>query len=260
VVHGSAAEAYERLIGRWSRAAAPAFLDFVGLAAVDRVLDLGCGTGALTRALVDRYPAATIIGLDLQHDYLQACRDAWPAPRYQFLQGDATDLPFQNRQFDAVLSMLLLMLVPDPNRVTAETLRVLCPGGIAAAATWDDLRFELIRDFWDVALALDPHAPSRNGRGHSVWPGSLAALWQSCGFTDVVEETFDLDMRFDDPADIWTALRAGVGPAGAYVAALPPARCDRLRLSLERRWAARLRSGRGFAARMLLVRGRRLPG
>ena len=259
-MHGAATEAYERLIGRWSRAAAPAFLDFVGLGAVDRVLDLGCGTGALTRALVDRCPAATIIGLDLRHDYLQACRVAWPEPRCQFMQGDATDLPFHNGRFDAVLSMLLLMLVPDPHRVTAEMLRVLRPGGMAAAATWDDLRFELIRDFWNEALALDPHAPTHNGRGHCVWPGTLATLWQSSGFTDVVEGSIDLDMRFDDPADIWTALRAGVGPAGAYVAALPPARCDRLRLRLEHRWAARLRSGRGLAARMLLVRGRRLPG
>ncbi len=256
-MHLSAIEAYERLIGRWSRQAAPAFVDFIGIEGAGRVLDAGCGTGALTQALVDQCPTAAITGLDLRADYLQANRLAWPAPRCRFVQGDATDLPFGNGHFDAVVSMLLLMLVPDPTRAAAEAFRVLRPGGIAAAATWDDLRFELIRDFWEEALAIDNHAPSGNGRGHCVWPGALATLWQSTGFTDVVEGAIDLEMRFDSPAEIWTTLEAGVGPAGAYVAGLAPARRDRLRLALERRWSRRQRPSAGFTARLLLVRGRR---
>ena len=256
-MRSSLGEAYERLIGRWSRSAAPAFLDFARVEDAGCLLDLGCGTGALTRAVVDRWPGASVTGLDLHHDYLRACRLALPDSRCRFVRGDATDLPFSTSQFDAVLSMLLLMLVPDPKRVATESLRVLRPGGVAAAATWDDLRFELIRDFWDEALALDSHAPARSGRDHCVWPGTLDALWRASGFTSVVEGSIDLEMRFDDPSEIWTALEAGVGPAGAYVVGLPPGRRDRLRLQLERRWSHRQRSGLAFAARLLLVRGRR---
>lgn len=255
----AAADAYERLIGRWSRVAAPAFLDFVGLEGAARVLDVGCGTGALTGALLNRCPGASITGLDTCSDYLQACQLAWPESRCHFLQGDAMQLPFKPAHFDAVASMLLLMLVPHPERVALETLRVLRPGGVAAAATWDDLRFELIREFWEEAQALDVHAPTTSGRGHCVRPGSLAALWRASGFTHVVEGSIDLVMRFDDPAAIWTALAAGVGPAGVYVLGLSASQRGRLRQRLESRWSGRLHAGQGFNARLLVVRGRR-PG
>jgi SAM-dependent methyltransferase len=251
-----AVEAYERLIGRWSRAAAPAFVDFAQVGNAVDVLDVGCGTGALTAALVERLPGASITGLDREPAYLQACRNAWPASRCRFVQGDAAGMPFVNASVDAVLSMLVLMLVPDPARVVAEMRRVLRSGGVAAAATWDDERFELIREFWDEAREVDPRAPLRDGRTHCVWPGELRALWQSSGFTRVVEGQIRVEMRFDDVEEIWSALDAGVGPAGAYVRTLDPALRDALRRRLEHRWSPRRRPGLCFSAGLLVVRGR----
>jgi SAM-dependent methyltransferase len=251
-----AVEAYERLIGRWSRAAVPAFVDFAQVGHAADVLDVGCGTGALTAALVERLPGASITGLDREPAYLQACRNAWPASRCRFMQGDAAALPLVNASVDAVLSMLVLMLVPDPVRVAAEMRRVLRPGGVAAAATWDDERFELIREFWDEAREVDPRAPLRDGRTHCVRPGELRALWQSSGFTRVVEGQIRVEMRFDDVEEIWSALDAGVGPAGAYVRTLDPALRDALRGRLEHRWSPLRRPGSCFSAGLLVVRGR----
>jgi SAM-dependent methyltransferase len=148
------------------------------------------------------------------------------------------------------------MLVPDPARVVAEMRRVLRSGGVAAAATWDDERFELIREFWDGAREVDPRAPLRDGRTHCVWPGELRALWQSSGFTRVVEGQIRVEMRFDDVEEIWSALDAGVGPAGAYVRTLDPALRDALRRRLEHRWSPRRRPGLCFSAGLLVVRGR----
>jgi SAM-dependent methyltransferase len=255
-----AVQAYERLIGCWSRSAAPAFVEFAHAGDAQRVLDLGCGTGALTGALVDRWPQAAITGIDLRPDYLQACRAAWPDPPRFFVQGDVMDLPFGDGHFDAALSMLLLMLVPDPARVLAETRRVLRPGGSAAAATWDDARFDLIREFWQEARALDPQAPVAEGRRHCVSAGALQQLWRAAGFGRVVEGRIDLEMRFDDIDAIWSALAAGVGPAGAYASALPADRRDALRQRLERRWSPRRRPGLRFGAALLVVRGERSAG
>ncbi len=250
-------QAYERLIGRWSRAAAPAFVGFADPGDAAEVLDLGCGTGALCGALAIRLPRASLTGVDLDAGYLNACRAAWPSPRCRFLQGDAAALPLPDASFDAALSMLLLMLVPDPARVVAETRRVLRAGGVAAAATWDDRRFELIREFWDEARAVDVDAPVGHGRSHCVVPGALGTLWQAAGFERVVEGTIDLEMRFDDVDEIWSALDAGIGPAGQYVRTLAPARRDALRARLGRRWSPRRRPGLRFGAGFLVVRGRR---
>jgi SAM-dependent methyltransferase len=251
-----AVEAYERLIGRWSRAAAPTFVDFAQVDDAAKVLDVGCGTGALVAVLAERLPGASITGVDREPAYLQACRAAWPAPRCRFVQGDAAALPLANATVDAVLSMLLLMLVPDPTRVAAEMRRVLHPGGIAAAATWDDDRFDLIREFWDEAREVDPHAPSCDGRTHCVRPGELGALWKSSGFARIVEDQIRVEMRFDDVEEIWSALDAGVGPAGAYVRTLNPALRDVLRRRLEHRWSPSRRPGLRFSAGLLVVSGR----
>lgn len=250
-----AIEAYERLIGRWSRAAAPAFVDFAQVGDAAHVLDVGCGTGALVAALAERLPGASITGVDREPACLQACRAAWPAPRGRFLQGDAAALQLADASVDAVLSMLLLMLVPDPARVAVEMHRVLRTGGAAAAATWDDERFELIREFWDEARSVDPGAPSRDGRTHCVRPGELRALWQSSGFQQVAEEHLEVDMRFGDVDEIWSALDGGVGPAGQYVCSLNPSSRDRLRRRLARRWSPSNRPGLRFGARLLVVRG-----
>jgi SAM-dependent methyltransferase len=251
----AAVDAYERLIGRWSRAVAPAFVDFANLGGAADVLDLGCGTGALSAALAAQLPRATLTGVDLERACLDVCGAICPPPRCRFVQGDVAALPLADSGFDAALSMLLLMLVPDPLRVAAETRRVLRPGGIAAAATWHDAHFELIREFWDEALAVDPHAPVGNGRSHCVRPGELRALWCATGFTAVVEDALRLEMRFDDVDEIWSALGAGVGPAGMYVRQLAPTRGDELRRRLGRRWTPRRRPGLRFGAGLLVVRG-----
>jgi len=174
-----AVEAYERLIGRWSRAAAPAFVTFARIGDASDVLAVGCGTGAPVAALAERLPGASITGIDREPAYLQACCAAWPAPRDRFVQGDAAALPLTDASFDAATSMLLLMLVPDAARVVAETRRVLRPGGKAAAATWDDERFELIREFWNEAREVDPRAPAVDGRRHCVRPGALGSRLSS---------------------------------------------------------------------------------
>lgn len=250
-----AVEAYECLIGRWSRAAAPAFVDFACLGDAADVLDVGCGTGALMATLLERLPGAAITGVDRELSCVRACRDAWSSPRCRFVIGDAEALPLADASVDAALSMLLLMLVADPARVASETQRVLRAGGIAAGATWYDGQFELVREFWEEAREVDPQAPVREGRRHCVTSGALRTLWQDTGFVQVVEDTIQVPMRFDDFHEIWSALEAGVGPAGAYVRTLAPVRRASLRRRLQDRWSSRRRPGLRFDAALLVVKG-----
>src|SRR5262249_54065928 len=105
------AENYDRYMGRWSRRLAQVFLDFAGLAANERVLDVGCGTGSLTFLIPDCADVAHVEAIDYDADFIAAARDRNAAPKISFSQGDASCLRFSNGTFDRVLSMLVLHFV-----------------------------------------------------------------------------------------------------------------------------------------------------
>ncbi len=129
-------DAYERQMGRWSRRLAEAFLDFAGpVAAEERVLDLGCGTGSLSLALARRSADARICGLDFSPAYVDYAqrRAGGGDPRLEFRVGDACAIPFPEASFDRVLSLLMLHFVPRAPAAVAEMRRVARPGAVAAA-------------------------------------------------------------------------------------------------------------------------------
>jgi len=135
-VSGDAAEVYERcfvpaLFGQW----APQLVDAAQVAAGDRVLDVGCGTGVLARAAADRVAAERqVTGLDLNEGMLAVARRLQPAITWR--QGDATHLPFADASFDVVLSQFALMFFPDRTAALTEMVRVLKPGGRLVVAVW----------------------------------------------------------------------------------------------------------------------------
>lgn len=101
----------------------------------DDVLDVGCGTGALTREVVKSAGSAT--GLDLSESMLGVARQVCPTVTFQ--QGNVAELPFDDSSFDAVVSAFMLMFVPDPKQAVGEMRRVLRPGGRLAAGIWQGL-------------------------------------------------------------------------------------------------------------------------
>jgi SAM-dependent methyltransferase len=135
-VSGDAAEVYERcfvpaIFGRW----APQVAAAARIAAGDRVLDVGCGTGVLARAAADRVAAdGQVTGLDLNEGMLAVARRL--RPKIDWRQGDATSLPFADESFDVVVSQFALMYFPDRTAALKEMVRVLRPGGRLGIAVW----------------------------------------------------------------------------------------------------------------------------
>lgn len=231
-------EAYEQFMGRWSRRLAPAFLEFVGLADGHAVLDVGSGTGALARAVLDRTTTSRVVGVDLSPGYVSYARSRVQDARVTFEEGDAQRLQFADASFDRTVSLLVVNFIPDAGMAVREMARVTRPGGIAAAAVWDyGEGMEMLRVFWDEAIALDPASDARDER-HMPFcrPGELARLWRDHGLVDVREVPLVITLDFPSFDDFWQPFLGRQGPAGAYVAALPEAR----RLELERRLRERL--------------------
>jgi len=227
---------YEDLMGRWSVRLGAMFLDFARIHGALSVLDVGCGTGSLVLNILDKMPKCEVVGIDPGSQFIDFARSRISNPRVKFDVGDALNLPYGDRTFDASLSLLVFMFLKDPAKGAAEMRRVTKPGGIAAACTWDRHALELTEIFWQEATKIDPEADARAQRpNHSNREGQLHALWTGAGFRDVHEKKLELKLPFKSFDDFWLPHTKGVAPQGQYVASLDDEGRGKLRLGLRNR-------------------------
>jgi len=221
-------------MGRWSARLAPLLLDAVALTGPRSVVDVGCGTGHLAAAVVARWPACRVFGVDPSASFVAAAAERLAGTAASVRVGDAMDLPVTDGSVDAALASLVLNFVPEPQRAASEMARATRGGGVAAASVWDyEGGMGMLRTFWDTVARLDPHA---TGQGGETTPlsraGGLAALWDATGLTDTVEGELTMAMAFTSFEDYWEPFLLGTGPAGAHVARLSDAGRDALRADL----------------------------
>jgi SAM-dependent methyltransferase len=255
----SGAEAYERYVGRWSRAVADRVLDWLGVPPGRRWLDVGCGTGALTEAILARCAPVRVLGVDPSPAFVAHVATRVQDPRAAFREGDAQHLPVADDSVDVVVSGLVLNFVPDPWAALAEMARVTQPGGFVTAYVWDYAGdMQLLRLFWDAAVEGDPAAAGLDeGRLFpSCRPEPLTTMFADGGLQDVHLTAIDVLTTFADFDDFWRPFLAGVGPAPAYAVSLD----DVTRAGLRERLRARLPTDVDGAirlnARAWAVRGR----
>jgi SAM-dependent methyltransferase len=233
-----ASDAFERFMGRWSRRLAPLLVKFASVEERDSVLDVGSGTGALAFAIAEARPSARVTGVDSSSAYVQYAQTRTPSDRVRFVVGDAQTLDLPDTSFDKAVSLLVMNFIPDPAKALREAARVTRPGGTVAAAVWDyGEGMEMLRVFWDEAVALESAIAPRDERNMPLCKrGELAALWRANGLQQVEEQPLSVELSFASFDDYWSPFLGGQGPAGAYAASLSePARtalASRLRTRL----------------------------
>lgn len=228
---------YEAYAGRWSRRIAPPFLSWLSIPPGRRWLDVGCGTGALCAAILDRCSPASVAGVEPSEGFRKAATDNLAA-RVTLHQGSATAIPLPDASVDAVVSGLVLNFVPDQRAALVEMARVTIRGGTIAAYVWDYAgKMELMRYFWDAAVALDPGAVALDEgiRFPVCRPEALAALFGGAGLDGVEVVPIDIPTRFADFDDYWQPFLGGQGPAPAYAMSLDENARVRLRDRLRER-------------------------
>jgi SAM-dependent methyltransferase len=224
-----AAAAYGAFMGRYSRPLAVMFLDLLELPRDARVLDVGCGAGALTQRLVERVGAANVVACDPSESFVDAMRHDFAGVRVE--HSGAEDLPFPDAQFDATLAQLVVHFMTDPARGLSEMARVTAAGGVVAASVWDhsanagplSLYWAAVRDI-DASVLDESALPG-------VQPGDLGRRFVQAGMPDAQTTTLTVVVEHPTFEDWWQPYTLGVGTAGAHYAALSPA--DQVRV--ERR-------------------------
>jgi SAM-dependent methyltransferase len=222
-----AAEAYDRFMGRYSVALAPQLAELAGVAAGQRVLDVGCGPGALTTELVGRLGAENVAAVDPSEPFVEAARERHPGVDVR--QAAAEDLPFPDDSFDATLAQLVVHFMADPSAGIREMARVARGGGVVAATVWDHAGGQgPLSVYWDAVRELDSDVEDESALA-GARQGHLAELFDEAGLRDVVESALVVSREHPTFEDWWEPYTLGVGPAGAYVARLDEAGRNRLR-------------------------------
>ncbi len=223
-----AAASYDRFMGRYSGPLAPKFADFAGVGPGQRALDVGCGPGALTGELVRRLGEERVCAIDPSESFVAAIRERHPGVEVQ--QAAAEDLPFADGEFDCVLAQLVVHFMKDPVAGMAEMSRVARRDGAVAACVWDHAGGGgPLSVFFEAAHNFDPNFDDESDRA-GTRQGHLAELAEAAGIRQVEESTLSVEVEHSTFDEWWEPYTLGVGPAGAFVAALDPER----RAELER--------------------------
>ena len=228
-----AADAYDRFMGRYSTLLAPQLADLARVTAGQRVLDVGCGPGALTVELIDRVGADSVSAVDPSDQFVEAFRQRFPSVAVQ--RAFAEELPFADGEFDAALLQLVVHFLADPVAGLRESARVTRSQGVVAACVWDHAGGHTpLGPFWEAARELDPDVKDESDLA-GAREGHLTELFEAAGLQDVEETTLAAQVEHTSFDAWWEPFLLGVGPAGAYTNSLDEEGKSRLQEACRRR-------------------------
>ena len=222
-----AADAYDRFMGRYSAPLAPQFADFAAIAVGQRVLDVGCGPGALTHELVKRLGMVAVSAVDPSEPFVAAVQERHPGVRVR--RAAAEEMPFGDDEFDAALAQLVVHFMTDPVTGLREMARVTREDGVVAACVWDHAgSWGPLSQFWQAARELDPDVEDESQRA-GAREGHLGQLLQEAGLREIEEGVLSVSVEHASFDHWWEPFTLGVGPAGAYTTGLDSKRQTQLR-------------------------------
>lgn len=251
---------YDRWMGRWSHLLAREFLNWLNLPGGLRWIDVCCGSGVVTEAIVERSTPARVVGIDASSDQISFARQHRAHANVTFETADASTLPFPDASFDGAVCGLGLNYLPNPSEGLKEFCRVVRSGGTVAVYVWDyaeGARF--LREFWDAAIATDGEAAAFDQavRFPMCTPEGLRGLFEQSKLEDLSVGALKIVTCFTNFDDYWNPLLTGQGSAPNYLATrdkkVQAAIRERLRAALPTNPDGKIE----MHARAWAIRGRR---
>ena len=199
-------DAYDRYMGRYSVLLAPQLADLAAVSAGQRVLDVGCGPGALTAELVKRLGAAAVSAVDPSEPFVAAVEERHPGVDVR--RAAAEQLPFRDAEFDATLAQLVVLLMENPAVGVEEMVRVTRKRGVVAASVWDYSGGRgPVSVLWDAARELDAEVVDEAHLA-GVREGHLAELFDAAGLQESMEDDHSIRVEHSSFEEWWEPLDA----------------------------------------------------
>ena len=221
---------YEYFMGRWSSKMAVEFLTWLDPADSQEWLDLGCGTGALSKVIKTRHRPSDIICIDPSEDFLNIARKE--LGNAQILVGTAGDIPLSDNSVDITVLGLVLNFIPDLESALIEIKRVTKSDGLVAAYVWDySGKMEMLRYFWDAAIIENPDAVNLDEgvRFPVCNKDKIKTSFTEAGFDNITVAEIDIETHFQNFEDYWNPFLGGQGPAPTYLKSLPKDQFEKLK-------------------------------
>ena len=217
---------------------APVFLKWLNISSDKNLLDVGCGTGALSRAIELNCKPQNLACIDPSKSFIDKAKKRISI-KGEFRVGRVENIPFENKTFDIIVSGLALNFFPNLESALSEMKRVLKPNGVAAAYVWDySGRMDFLRYFWDAAYQIDSKSKKLDEgiRFPICNSNKLIKEFKEAGFEEIESSVLDIDTVFIDFEDYWNPFLGGQGPAPSYLASLS----DELQKDLKNKLRIRL--------------------
>jgi len=249
---------YEYFMGRWSRLVARKFVDWLVPSAGLKWLDVGCGSGALSEAVINHYAPAELTAIDQSEAFVNTAQSRLGSMAHCRV-GNALALPLEDSSVDVTVSGLVLNFISEPLKALAEMRRVTAAGGTVAVYIWDyPGKMDFLRYFWDAAVELNPKASNlhESTRFPNCTAEVLKSLFEDVGLVDTKTAPLEIETRFRDFDDYWRPFLGGQGPAPTYVSSLTEDARDKLRDLLYKRLLVQADGSISLAARAWAAKGR----
>ena len=224
---------YEYFMGRWSSKMAIEFFSWLNPAANQTWLDLGCGTGALSKVIKSKYHPNHIICMDPSEDFLKIAKKE--LGNAQILVGTAGDIQLSDNSVDITVLGLVLNFIPDLESALIEIKRVIKSGGLVAAYVWDySGKMEMLRYFWNAAIIENPDAVKLDEgvRFPICNEDELKTAFSQAGFENISIAEIDIETHFQNFEDYWNPFLGGQGPAPTYLKTLSKDQFEKLKASV----------------------------
>ena len=233
----ASSDPYEYFMGRWSRLVAKLFIDWLSPPSGLKWLDVGCGSGALSEAIIRNNEPAEITAIDQSEGFVAKARKQLGSLA-RCRVGNAMALPLEDSSVDITVSGLVLNFLSEPEKALNEMRRVTAPGGTVALYVWDYAgKMDLLNYFWDTAVGLNPEVSDlhEGNRFPETNAEALKDLYAGAGFVGAAIAPIEIETLFRDFDDYWKPFLGGQGPAPTYVTSLDQSERHKLQEALDER-------------------------